>query len=68
MPYSTRKVKNKNCYKVYNRKSGKVFSNCSTKENAMKQLRLLRAIEFNKNFVPRKNKTMKNKTMKNIKK
>ena len=54
MPYLTRKVKNKNCYKVYNRKSRKVFSKCTTKKKAMKQLRLLRAIEFNKNFVPRK--------------
>lgn len=60
MPYTIRKIPNKDCYKVYNRKSKKVFSKCSTKENAIKQLRLLRAIQFNKNFVPRgRNKTMK---------
>jgi hypothetical protein len=52
MPYRTRKVPNKKCYKVYNGKTKKVFAKCATKTNALKQLRLLRAIEFNKNFVP----------------
>lgn len=68
MPYSTRKVRGKNCYKVYNKKTQRVFSQCATKENAAKQLRLLRAMEFNKDFVPRgqmKNKTQtRSKTMK----
>ncbi len=59
MPYKTRKVPNKNCYRVYNRKSKKVFSRCASKTNAMKQLRLLRAIEFNKNFVPNNKKNRK---------
>jgi len=31
-----------------------VFAKCSTLENAKKQLRLLRAIEFNKSFTPLK--------------
>jgi hypothetical protein len=53
MPYSTRKVRGKNCYKVYNKKTKRVFSQCATKENAAKQIRLLRAMEFNKDFVPR---------------
>jgi hypothetical protein len=53
MPYSTRKLRGKNCYKVYNKNTKKVFSKCSTKKNAEKQIRLLRAIEFNKDFVPR---------------
>ena len=62
MPYATRKMPNKECYKVYNPKSKKVFSKCSTKQNATKQLRLLRALQFNKNFVFRpRNKTVKNK-------
>jgi len=58
MPYTIRKVKNKSCYRVYNKKSKKIFSKCSSKENATKQLRLLRAIEYNKKFVPytRKNR------------
>lgn len=53
MPYATRKNRNKNCYKVYNRKTKRVFSKCASQENAKKQLRLLRAMEFNKNFIPR---------------
>jgi hypothetical protein len=53
MPYTIRKVANKNCYKVMNRKTKRVFSKCTTKEKAKKQLRLLNAIEYNKNFVPR---------------
>lgn len=61
MPYATRKMPNKDCYKVYNRKSKKVFSKCSSKKNATKQLRLLRALQFNKNFVIKpRNKTSKN--------
>ena len=62
MPYSIRKVNKKPCYRVYNKKSKKVFAKCSTREKAEKQLRLLRALEFNKNFVPySNNRTQKNK-------
>jgi hypothetical protein len=62
MPYSIRKVPKKPCYRVYNKKSKKVFAKCSTRENAQKQVRLLRALEFNKNFVPNSNnRTQKNK-------
>lgn len=46
-----RKVNKKNCYRITNRKSKKVFSKCTTKKNATKQLRLLRAIQYNKDFV-----------------
>jgi hypothetical protein len=49
-----RKVPNKNCYRVSNRKSKRVMAKCASKKNATKQLRLLRAIQNNKNFVPRK--------------
>ena len=58
MPYSMRKVPRRNCYRVskrYSKKSAKtrkVFSKCATRENAIKQMRLLRALEFNKDFVP----------------
>jgi hypothetical protein len=52
MPYTIRKLPHKNCYTVYNRKNKKVFSKCTSHINATKQLRLLRAIQFNKNFVP----------------
>ena len=54
MPYTIRKVSNKNCYKVMNKKTKRVFAKCTTKEKAKKQLRLLNAVEYNKNFVPRK--------------
>ena len=65
MPYKTLKVRGKNCYKVINNKSKKVFSKCTTKKNAIAQLRLLRAIEYNKNFVLLKpNQRSKRSTMK----
>lgn len=50
MPYSIRKVSKKGCYSVKNKYTKRVFAKCTTKENAKKQLRLLRAIEFNKSF------------------
>lgn len=62
MPYIIRKFRNKNCYTVKNKNTKHKFSKCTTLTNAKKQLRLLRALQFNKNFVLRKN----NKTLKNI--
>lgn len=50
MPYSIRKVSKKSCYRIKNKYTKRVFAKCATKENAKKQLRLLRAIEFNKSF------------------
>lgn len=62
MPYVIRKVPNKACYRVTNKKTKKVFAKCSSKKNAEKQVRLLRAIENNKGFVPnagtRKNRSI----------
>jgi hypothetical protein len=59
MPYTIRKVPKKNCYRVSkkNRSKGtrKVFSKCATKKNAIKQLRLLRALQFNRKFIPNNN-------------
>jgi len=50
-----RKVKNKNCYsvrkKTSKKRSRKIFSKCSTRKNAIKQMRLLRALEYNPNFI-----------------
>jgi hypothetical protein len=54
MPYLLRKVRGQNCWSVRNKYTKKVFAKCSTKENAQKQMRLLRAIEFNKSFKLRK--------------
>ena len=50
MPYKTRKMPGRNCYRVYNAKTKKTFAKCTTKSNAVKQLRLLRAIENNPKF------------------
>jgi hypothetical protein len=52
MPYTMRKNNNKPCYRVVNQKTRRVYARCSTKENAQKQLRLLRAIKYNKKFIP----------------
>ena len=52
MPYSLRKVPNKKCHRVSNKKTKKVFAKCTSKKNATRQMRLLRAIENNKNFKP----------------
>ena len=50
MPCTIRKVRNKNCYTVRTTKTKKVKAKCATKENAKKQVRLLRALEVNKSF------------------
>jgi len=61
MPYSVRKVRNKPCYRVSNKKTKKIFAKCSTKRNARKQLNLLRAIENNPKFVQKLRNTRKNR-------
>ena len=43
MPYTYRKVYRKNCYKVSNKT--RVFSKCTSKKKALRQLRLLRYLE-----------------------
>jgi hypothetical protein len=65
MPYKTIKVKGKyNCYRVINTQTKKTFSKCSTRKNATRQMRLLRALQFNKKFVP----NIKSRTRKNTRK
>lgn len=51
MPYMLRKMPKQSCYRVYNKRTKKVFSKCSSLENAKKQMRLLNAIEYG-NFKP----------------
>lgn len=51
MPYSSRKTK-KGCIQVYNLKTRKVYSKCTSQKKADRQMRLLRALESNPNFVP----------------
>ncbi len=45
MPYSIRKVRNKNCYQVKNKVSGKLHSKCTTIQKAKLQVQLLIGIE-----------------------
>jgi hypothetical protein len=51
MPYMLRKMPKQSCYRVYNKRTKKVFSKFSSLENAKKQMRLLNAIEYG-DFVP----------------
>jgi len=44
MPYTLRKMPKKKCYRVYNRKTKRVFAKCTSKTRAKKQLRLLRSL------------------------
>lgn len=48
MPYTIRR--RKRCFQVINRKSRRIYSKCTTKSKAQKQMRLLRAIEYNPRF------------------
>ena len=53
MPYRIHYNSKKKCYSVLNKKTKRVFSKCTTLKKAKKQSRLLRAIMYNKDFVPR---------------
>lgn len=48
----------KNCYKVVSKKSKKVHSKCATKKNAIRQIRLLNAIDhgfkLTRNYIKRR--------------
>lgn len=59
MPYTIRKVRNKNCYSVKTTKSKRVLAKCTTKDKAKKQIRLLRAMEVNKDFARKVRATRK---------
>lgn len=50
MPYKTRKVRNKDCYRVYNSDTKQTFAKCATRENALAQMNLLRGLHYNKAF------------------
>jgi hypothetical protein len=64
MPYTIRKIPNKKCYRVskktnnlkHRRKTKKIFSKCTTLEKAKKQMRLLRALQYNKTFTSTSNR------------
>jgi hypothetical protein len=54
-PYTIRKTYKRNCFKVMNKKTRKVFSKCTSRENAIKQDKLLRALLYNPHFISRRN-------------
>lgn len=49
MPYTIRKLPNKNLYRLRNIDTGKVHAKGTTLENAKKQMRLLNAIDHGYN-------------------
>ncbi len=55
MAYTMKKVRNRRCYAVYNKKTKRKLSKCTSKYKAARQIRLLNAIRYGK-F----NKTKKN--------
>lgn len=44
MPYTIRKVRNKDCYRVKNTQSGKIMATCTTMTKAKAQVRLLNSL------------------------
>jgi len=50
MPYSIRKVRNKDCFRVRNKKTRRISAFCTTMEKAKKQIRWLHAIEHSPNL------------------
>ena len=50
--YAMRKVRGQDCYKVYSRRTKRVFAKCTTQEKAARQLKLLRAIRYSPTFEP----------------
>jgi hypothetical protein len=56
-----RKVPNKMCYRVSNKKTKRVMAKCTTKERATRQMRLLRGIQNNKKFAKQVRMTQKRK-------
>jgi hypothetical protein len=56
MPYTIRKVPNKKCFRVTNKKTKRVLAKCTSMKKAKKQVRLLNAIDKNPKFVLRNNR------------
>jgi|688.fasta_scaffold1076277_2 hypothetical protein len=49
MPFAIRKIRGQDLYKVYNKETGEIHSKGSTKQNSIKQMKLLYMIENEKN-------------------
>lgn len=54
MPFALRKIPKTDLYRVYNKKTKRVYSRGTTIDRARRQLKFLRAITYNKNFKPQK--------------
>ena len=54
MPYTIRKLPNKSCYRVTNRRTKRVYAKCTTTTRAKKQIRLLNAIEYGRGLLGRR--------------
>lgn len=52
-----RKVRYQDCYSV--KSKTRTFAKCAEKDSAKRQLKLLRALKWNKRFRPSRNRTMK---------
>lgn len=61
MPYKVTKLRNENKYKVTNIETGKIMSHHTTKENAMKQLKVLHIAMNNETKSKKKKTNKKNK-------
>jgi len=66
MPYQIRKIKNQNLYSVKNKETGEVHSYGTTKENAIKQVRLLHMNAKGFEEEPKKKKRRKKKKEKEV--
>jgi hypothetical protein len=51
MAYKMRKVYKKDCYKVYNTITKRIFAKCTTKEKATRQLAIIRNSVYNSKTV-----------------
>ena len=66
-PYRMYYIRSRKCYTVRklkkkgnkNTKKKRIFSKCTTKENAIKQIRLLRALAYNPKFEYKRKATRK---------
>ena len=60
--YIVRKVRNKDCYKVKNVETGQVMSECSSRQKAYAQVRLLEQIDEEKKQPVEENRTVSSRT------
>ncbi len=54
MPYQIRKLPNRNCFRVKNTETGRIYSECTSRKKAEAQVKLLRAIDHGFKPKPRK--------------